>query len=98
MDGHNFSFWRGRFLDTFDPPLQAMTSVELMELYQRRQKWLTRGAKSFGTGHWKDERLCSEILKDLALGKSYFFTKASVIMKQFETKFSADLDRLSALP
>ncbi len=47
-----------------------MSSVGLMELYQHRQKWLTRGAQSFGTGYWKDERICSDILKGLALGKS----------------------------
>ncbi|EME49481.1 hypothetical protein DOTSEDRAFT_49736 [Dothistroma septosporum NZE10] len=66
IEGHNGSFWRDRFLESFDQPHTPMSNVEYKRLYQARKRLFTNGA-TFRFGHSSQEMVCLEMLRDMAI-------------------------------
>jgi hypothetical protein len=64
----DLSFWRNRFLDNFDNPVERFTSmVQFRDHYKWRRQNLRVGDLQFASEDENDS--CVAIVKDLLLGK-----------------------------
>ena len=68
IDGDNLSFWRRRFLGTFEKATGYKSNKAYKEAYQKRKKAMKFGA-DFKRGSSRREKACLEVLRDLILGK-----------------------------
>lgn len=69
IEGNGRSFWRRRFLATFEKPLRSKSNNEFKTLYlQRRLSHFRR--VTFTTGENRAEKECLRAIRDIIVGQS----------------------------
>ena len=68
VNADNLSFWRRRFLEFYEQPLDFPSNVALKQRYKNRRWALKHGAR-FSGGTKQNEQAVLLVLRDLILGE-----------------------------
>lgn len=68
LDADSMSFWRRRYLATFEKPVDRVTNLDYRQRYLSYNFWLKKGAY-FKKGHCSDETRSLKVLRNLMIGK-----------------------------